>query len=32
MKAYWESGSIPPRILDLGTRSGWMVSFTTRLL
>jgi hypothetical protein len=28
MKAYWESGGIAPRILDLGTRWRWVVSFT----
>jgi len=27
MKAYWGSGSIAPRILDLGTRRTWMVRF-----
>jgi len=30
MKAYWGSGSIAPRILDIGTRLRWMVSFTPR--
>jgi hypothetical protein len=30
MKAYWGSGSIAPRILDLGTRWRWVVSFTYR--
>jgi hypothetical protein len=30
MKAYWESGGIAPRILNLGTRWRWVVSFTTR--
>jgi hypothetical protein len=28
MKAYWGSGGIAPRILDLGTRWRWVVSFT----
>jgi hypothetical protein len=32
MKAYWESGSIASRILDLGTRWRWVVSFTPRPL
>jgi hypothetical protein len=32
MKAYWGSGSIAPRILDLGTRWRWMVNFTPRPL
>jgi hypothetical protein len=32
MKAYWESGGIAPRILDLGTRRIWVVSFTSRPL
>jgi hypothetical protein len=32
MKAYWESGSIAPSILDLGTRWRWVVSFTPRPL
>jgi hypothetical protein len=32
MKAYWGSGGITPRILDLGTRWRWVVSFTARLL
>jgi len=27
MKAYWGSGDINPRILDLGTRWRWVVSF-----
>jgi hypothetical protein len=27
MKAYWESGGIAPRILHLGTRWRWVVSF-----
>jgi hypothetical protein len=29
MKAYWGSGDIAPRILDLGTRWRWAVSFTS---
>jgi hypothetical protein len=32
MKAYWGSGSIVPRILDLGTRWRWAVSLTDRPL
>jgi hypothetical protein len=32
MKACWESGDIAPRILDLGTRRRWVVSFTPRPL
>jgi hypothetical protein len=32
MKAYWESGSLAARILDLGTRWKWVVSFTPRPL
>jgi hypothetical protein len=32
MKAYWGSGGIAPRILDLGTRCMWVVSFTPRSL
>jgi hypothetical protein len=32
MGAYWESEGIAPRILDLGTRWRWMVSFTHRPL
>jgi len=28
MKVYWGSGGITPRILDLGTRWRWVVSFT----
>jgi hypothetical protein len=32
MKAYWGSGGIPPRILDLGTRLRWVVSFRPRPL
>jgi hypothetical protein len=32
MKAYWGSGVIAPRILDLGTRWRWVVSFTPRPL
>jgi hypothetical protein len=31
-KAYWGSGGIIPRILDLGTRWRWVVSITTRPL
>jgi hypothetical protein len=30
MKAYWESGGIAPRFLDVGTRWRWVVSFTLR--
>jgi hypothetical protein len=30
MKAYWGSGGIAPRILDLGTRWRWVVSLTPR--
>jgi hypothetical protein len=30
MEAYWSSGGIAPRILDLGTRWRWVVSFTPR--
>jgi hypothetical protein len=30
MKTYWGSGGIAPRILDLGTRWRWVVSFTSR--
>jgi hypothetical protein len=30
MEAYWESESIAPRILDLGSRWRWVVSFTPR--
>jgi hypothetical protein len=30
MKAYWGRGCIAPRILDLGTRRRWMVSFSPR--
>jgi hypothetical protein len=30
MKAYWENEGIAPRILDLGTRWRWVVSFTPR--
>jgi len=29
MKTYWWSGDIAPRVLDLGTRWKWVVSFTT---
>jgi hypothetical protein len=32
MKAYWVSGDIAPRILDLGIRRRRVVSFTDRLL
>jgi hypothetical protein len=32
MKAYWGSGGISPRILDLGTRWRWVVSFTSQPL
>jgi hypothetical protein len=32
MKTYWGSGGIAPRILDLGTRWRWVVSFTPRPL
>jgi hypothetical protein len=32
MKAYWGSGVIAQRILDLGTRWRWVVSFTPRPL
>jgi hypothetical protein len=32
MKAYWGSGVIVPRIVDLGTRWSWVVSFTPRPL
>jgi hypothetical protein len=32
MKAYWGSEGIAPRILDLGTRWAWVVSFTPQLL
>jgi len=31
MKAYWWNGCTAPRILDLGTRRKWVVSFTTRI-
>jgi hypothetical protein len=30
MKTYWGSGGIALRILDLGTRWSWVVSFTLR--
>jgi hypothetical protein len=30
MKTYWRSWSIAPRILNLGTRWRWVVSFTPR--
>jgi len=32
MKTYWGSGSITPRLLNLGTRWRWVVSFTLRPL
>jgi hypothetical protein len=32
MKAYWGSGGMAPRILDIGTRWRWVVSFTHRPL
>jgi hypothetical protein len=32
MKAYWGSGGVAPRILDLGTRWRWVVSFTPQPL
>jgi hypothetical protein len=32
MKPYWGSGGIAPRILGLGTRWRWRVSFTPRPL
>jgi hypothetical protein len=32
IKAYWGNGGISPRILDLGTRWRWVVSFTQRPL
>jgi hypothetical protein len=32
MKAYWGNEGIAPRILGIGTRWRWVVSFTTRLL
>jgi hypothetical protein len=32
MKGCWVSGGIAPRIVDLGTRWRWVVSFTTRPL
>jgi hypothetical protein len=32
MKAYWESVCIAPRILNLGTRRRWVVSFTPQPL
>jgi hypothetical protein len=32
MKAYWGSGGITPRILDIRTRGRWVVSFTPRPL
>jgi hypothetical protein len=30
MKTYWVNGGIATRILDLGTRWRWVVSFTPR--
>jgi hypothetical protein len=32
MKTYWRSGCIAPRILDIGSRWRWVVSFTPRPL
>jgi hypothetical protein len=32
MKTYWGSGGIAPRILDLGTKWRWVVSFMPRPL
>jgi hypothetical protein len=32
IKTYWRSGGIAPRILYLGSRRRWVVSFTTRPL
>jgi hypothetical protein len=32
MKVYWGSGGIASRILNLGTRWSWVVSFTPRPL
>jgi hypothetical protein len=32
MEVYWENGSISPRILDLGTRWRWVVSFMSQPL
>jgi hypothetical protein len=32
MKAYWGSGGIASRILELGTKWRWVVSFTIRPL
>jgi hypothetical protein len=32
MKTYWGSGGIAPRIIHLGTRWAWVVSFTPRPL
>jgi hypothetical protein len=32
IKTYWGSGGIVPRILELGTRWRWVVSFTPRPL
>jgi hypothetical protein len=30
MKTYWRNGGLAPRILDLGTRRRWVVTFTPR--
>jgi hypothetical protein len=30
MEAYWGSGNIAPRILELGIKWRWVVSFTTQ--
>jgi len=32
MTTYWRSGGIAPRILDIGTRWRWVVSFRPRPL
>jgi len=32
INVYWESRGIAPHILDHGTRWGWVVSFTSRML
>jgi len=32
IKTYWVSGGIAPRILNLGTRWSWVVSFMPRPL
>jgi len=32
MKTYWVNGGIVPRILKLGTRLRWVISFTPRPL